>query len=82
MRKTTLCGLLQKDLGFGYVSLANVLEPQAATEDPMAFFKWGIKSFDSLKGTRYRFGKNAVVCTTHAIYPIGEDAYALPVTAI
>ena len=35
--KTTLCGLIQKELGFGYVSLANVLERQAAKEDPMAF---------------------------------------------
>ena len=35
--KTTLCELIQRDMGFGYVSLANVLDRQAAKRDPMAF---------------------------------------------
>ena len=46
------------------------------------FRKKDIVSFDLLKGTRYQLGKNAVVCTTRTIYPIREDAYAFPVTAI
>ena len=46
------------------------------------FRKKDIASFDLLKGTRYQLGKNAVVCTTRTIYPIGDDAYAFPVTAI
>lgn len=46
------------------------------------FRKKDIVSFNLLKGTRYQLGKNAVVCTTRTIYPIGEDAYAFPVTAI
>ena len=46
------------------------------------FKKKDIDSFNLLKGTRYQLGKNAVVCTTRTIYPIGEDAYAFPVTAI
>ena len=49
----------------------------------MIFVKFGmqLQIFRNM-GTRYQLGKNAVVCTTRTIYPIGEDAYAFPVTAI
>jgi predicted AAA+ superfamily ATPase len=46
------------------------------------FKKSDIASFDLLKGTRYQLAKGAIVCTTHAIYPLGDNAFALPVTAI
>ena len=35
--KTTLCGLIEKDLGFGYVSLADPLVRNAAKNDPAEF---------------------------------------------
>lgn len=41
-----------------------------------------VKAFRLLQGTRYEIDKGAIVCTTRSIYPIGENAYALPVTAI
>ena len=41
-----------------------------------------IKAFDLFKSTKLRRTKNAIVCTTHAIYSIGEDCYVLPVSSI
>ena len=41
-----------------------------------------IKAFDDLKNTEYKLGKNAIICTTHTIYPIGDNAYALPISSI
>lgn len=35
--KTTLCGLVEKDLGFGYISLADPLIQNSAREDPAEF---------------------------------------------
>ncbi len=46
------------------------------------FGKRDIESFSLLQGSRYAMGKNAIVCTTRTIYPVGENAYALPVSAI
>lgn len=41
-----------------------------------------IKAFGDLKNTQYKLGKNAIICTTHTIYPIGDNTYALPVSSI
>ena len=35
--KTTLCGLIEKELGFGYVSLADPLVRTSAKNDPAEF---------------------------------------------
>ena len=47
-----------------------------------SYGKEDIKVFKELKDSKYNISKNAIVCTTHLVYPIGEDAYALPISAI
>ena len=47
-----------------------------------SYSKEDTKVFKELSGTKYRITKNVIVCTTHTIYPIGEDSYALPISAI
>ncbi|MBO4737888.1 MAG: ATP-binding protein [Bacilli bacterium] len=41
-----------------------------------------IKAFDDYKKSKLKIEKNAVVCTTHIIYPIGKNCYCLPITSI
>ena len=41
-----------------------------------------IKNFRLLRDSRYLLGKNAVICTSSVLYPLGEDAFALPASAI
>lgn len=38
--------------------------------------------FKKFKSRNMTFTKNAIVCTTHVIYSIDENSYALPITAI
>lgn len=44
--------------------------------------KADISAFKDLEGTKFKLNKSAVVCTTHAIYPIGDNCYAVPVSSI
>lgn len=44
--------------------------------------KDSVKDFYELKDTKFNLQKNAIVCTTHTIYPIGDDTYALPISSI
>ena len=46
------------------------------------YSKSDIKAFNDLKNTKYKLGKNAIVCTTHVIYLITDNAYALPISSI
>lgn len=41
-----------------------------------------IKAFEELRKTKLKMGKNAIVCTTHIIYPIGNNCYCLPISSI
>ena len=47
-----------------------------------SYSKEDTKVFNELKDSKYNISKNAIVCTTHVVYPIGEDSYALPISAI
>lgn len=47
-----------------------------------SYSKEDTKVFNKLKDSKYNISKNAIVCTTHVVYPIGEDSYALPISAI
>ena len=38
--KTTLCGLIEKELGFGYVSLSDPLIRNAAKNDPAVILEY------------------------------------------
>ena len=44
--------------------------------------KGDIEAFDDLKNTKFEIGKNIIICTTHTIYSISSDAFAIPVSAI
>ncbi len=41
-----------------------------------------VSSFKQLYKTKYQLGNSAIICTTHSIYPLDENVYALPITAI
>ena len=47
-----------------------------------SYSKEDTKVFKELNDSKYNITKNAIVCTTHTIYPIGEDCYVLPISAI
>lgn len=47
-----------------------------------SYSKEDVKAFKELKGSKYNITKNAIICTAHSIYPIGEDSYALPISSI
>ena len=44
--------------------------------------KSDIKAFDKLKNTQYKLNKGVIICTTHAIYPIGKNCLVLPISSI
>lgn len=41
-----------------------------------------IKAFAKLKNTKYKLNKGVIICTTHTIYPIGNDCVVLPISSI
>ena len=41
-----------------------------------------VKAFKKIKGTRYKVGKGAVICNADNIYPLTDDCYAIPVSAL
>lgn len=40
------------------------------------------KVFDDLKDTKFILKKSAIICTTHTIYPLGENCFVIPITSI
>ncbi len=40
------------------------------------------RAFALLNGTKYKSGKNAIVCTTHVVYLIDSNTYVLPISSI
>lgn len=48
----------------------------------ISFTKKDVRSFEKLKGSNYKIGSSAIVCTTGSVYSIDKDVYALPITAI
>lgn len=62
-------------LGDGKLSL---IECKAGEE----YSKDDIKAFTKLKNTRYTLNKGVIICTSHTIYPIGNDCYVIPISAI
>ena len=41
-----------------------------------------VKAFNDLKNTKFKMGKNAIVCTTHTIYSLGNDCVVIPISSI
>ncbi len=41
-----------------------------------------VKVFAKLKNTKYQLDKGVIICTTHTIYPIGDNCFVLPISAI
>ena len=40
------------------------------------------KVFDDLKDTKFILKKSAIICTTHTIYPLGENCFVIPISSI
>ncbi|MBO5529521.1 MAG: hypothetical protein J6A47_09495, partial [Bacilli bacterium] len=51
-------------------------------KDGEEYGKKDIAGFALLQNSHFAQGKNAIICTTSSIYPVGENAYALPISSI
>ena len=41
-----------------------------------------VKAFRKLEGSRYRIGPGVVVCNTESVYPVTDNVYAVPISAL
>lgn len=41
-----------------------------------------IKSFKKLEGSKYRIGPGSVLCNADAVYPVSDNAYAIPISCL